>query len=371
MLPYYILIFLPMLIALIENRGIIRIGAAPNGRRKTELIVFFTIFMLLLMFRGADCGVDTAGYLSQFSRRSDMSWGDLFRYEDTERGYLVLNKLISLLGKNPQIFLMITGLLTALPLLYFYKREAELPFLTIALFLAVAPFPMYFSGIRQSLAMGLAFPAWYLARDKKFWKFILIVLLAMQFHQSAFIMFAIYPLYHVRVTTKWLYAVVPLMVVAYLFNDVIFNFLITFLWDDYGVAEDTGATTVLLLLILFAIYAYLLPDEKDLEPDVIGLRNILLLSILLQCFAPVHILAMRMNYYFLQFVPILIPKIANRSRPQYRKVANISVIVMTLFFVGYYFLKAHTGSDILQIYPYVLETDILQIYPYIPFWQQM
>ena len=37
--------------------------------------------------------------------------------------------------------------------------------------------------------------------------------------------------------------------------------------------------------------------------------------------------------------------------------AVIGLVVMMLFFMAYYFLRAYTG------------TDILEIYPYIPFWK--
>jgi hypothetical protein len=64
---------------------------------------------------------------------------------------------------------------------------------------------------------------------------------------------------------------------------------------------------------------------------------------------------MRLNYYYILFIPVLIPRITSRFKwvsPFIRDVINI---VMIVFFVGYYFISAAS-------------TDSLGIYPYVPFW---
>lgn len=358
MVPYYVLVLLPMLKVLAENDGVIRIGQNQAQKSKSKAIAYFgAIFILLLALRGEQCGSDTVQYARHFDSVRLMSLRALIHGQKAERGYWIMLKLLSILTSNYQICLMVTGILSAYPVMRFYMRESESPVLTIVLFLTVAPFNMYFSGIQQVLAMGFAFWAWQMAKEKKLLQFAAIVLLAMQFHRSAVILLVLYPLYHLRITRNWLWFVIPAMLAVYVFNVPIFNFAVRFLWDDYGSTQETGATTVLLLLIIFAAYAFVIPEPAKLDKDIIGYRNMLLFSIVIQCFAPIHALAMRMNYYFLLFIPLLVPKIANRSKRGYRSVANISVMVMVLFFTAYFFFRAHRGAD------------PLEIYPYIPFWR--
>lgn len=358
MLPYYILILMPMLIGLLRSNGKIRIGIdAPRDKHNVEIVTFFCLLLILLMFRDVTCGVDTDRYAKLFLKIGKLDWKNAMQVTDSEWGYVIVNKLLSLFTSEPQVLLIVTSLAAVLPLMWFYRKEAELPILTMVLFTTVAPFPMYFSGIKQAMAMAFAIPAWYMAKNKKPIWFILVILAAMQFHKSAFILLALYPLYHLRITPKWLYVVVPLMLAVYIFNVPIFSFIARFLREDYGEIRSTGATTTLLLLVVFAVCSFVVPDEKKLEPDVIALRNILLLTIVIQCFAPIHSLVMRMNYYFLVFIPVLIPKIANRSKEKWQTYVLYAVVGMTAFFAVYYLLKAHTGSDILETYPYV------------PFWE--
>lgn len=352
MLPYFILILLPMVVAAVRTNGIVRIGSGvAQNKSNIEITVFFGIFLALLVLRDEACGSDTGGYFSLFERIGANSWNSAIFSTKTESGFAVLTKIIYTISRDEQFFLLVTSVVIVIPLYWFYKRETELPVLTIVLFATVAPFSMYFSGIRQVLAMACVFPAWEFARKKKWIKFLLMVLIATLFHRSAFVILAIFPLCHLRITTKWLYLVIPLMLLVYVFNKPIFNFLML-LWGEDAKVENTGATTVLVLLILFAVYSFVVADESKLEKEVLGYRNILLLTVAIQCFAPVHNLAMRMNYYFLPFVPVLIPKIANRSKEGAKNLANISVIVMTVFFAIYFFVRAYTSENILKIFPY-------------------
>jgi hypothetical protein len=203
----------------------------------------------------------------------------------------------------------------------------------------------------------LGVPVWYAAKNKKPIRYIALVLLAMQFHSSAFMLLLLYPFYHLKITTKWLWFVVPCMLAVFVFRDTVFRILLSLLWQEYHTTSATGATTILLLLILFSVYSYIIPDDNNMDDDSIALRNILLLSVVLQIFAMLHPLSMRMNYYFLIFVPILIPKLANRSKKQFLQISKLSIVVMTVYFMCYFIKKVITDSD------------SLGIFPYIPFWR--
>lgn len=358
MVPYFLLIALPVFVRTISKKY----RFTSRGKLLFEtsagcIDVFMAMFLILLALRGTNCGSDTKQYLRLFNEYREQSIYQLMQGYDHELGYKVLNRIVGIVTDNYQIILIITSLMCVCPLWYFYKRESENNMLTIALFVSVAPFTMYFSGIRQAIAMSMGILAWYAVKDKKLWRFIAIVVIAIQFHFSAFMLFLLYPLRYAKITLKWLWVVVPCMIAVFIFRTPIFNFLLTFMHEEFGGAKATGATSILLLLVMFSLYSYLLPEENSLDTDVIAMRNMLLLSVVIQIFAMMHPLSMRMNYYFLIFVPVLIPKISNRSKKQFARIARISVIVMTVYFM-YYFL-----SNVIN------DNDTLNIFPYIPFWE--
>lgn len=357
MIPYFLLVFLPLLFFIFGKRYCIKINGTVLCKIQSPCIdIFMFSFLLLLSFRGLQCGIDTKQYSRLYSQYCDSSFFQLFSDYRHEYGFKILSKLVGVTFNHFQFFLCVSSVLCVLPLWFFYKRSSEHQLLTIALFLTVSPFMMYFSGIRQGIAMSMGLLAWYAVKNKKMAHFLLLVFLAMQFHTSAFILLLLYPLYTVRITKKWLWFVVPSIIAVFLLRKPIFNFATLYLWKDYNTTAETGATTILLLLVLFGIYSYIIPDENKLDDDTLAMRNILLLSIVIQIFAMLHPLSMRMNYYFLLFIPIVIPKIANRSKTKYVQVSKLSVIIMTAFFMCYFL------NNVIKDY------DDLNIIPYIPFW---
>ena len=164
---------------------------------------------------------------------------------------------------------------------------------------------MMFSGVRQMLAIGIGCLAYEFTRNKKLIHFIIAVCIAITFHVSAFMLAFMYPIYNAKITKKWLGAVVPALLVIFVFNKQIFSFLATLLrrFTRFDAeVTSTGAFTILLLFAMFAVFAFLTPNESRLDEDTIGLRNFLLFSIVIQMFAPLHMLAMRMNYYYIIFI---------------------------------------------------------------------
>ena len=360
MIPYIAITVIPIIAWLIHDKVSLAVGDRIFHQTKSlSLDCFMLIFLLLLAFRGVACGNDTIQYRRLFEEYSAKDVLELFEDHTHEWGYRFLNKFLGSLTNSYQVLLFITSLLCVCPLWYFYKRESEMPLLTISLFLSVAQFVMFFSGIRQSIAMSMGVLAWYSAKNKKIGHFALSVLVAIQFHTSAFMLSLLYPMYHAKITKKWLWFAIPCMVAVYIFKDAIFSFLITFLWKDYDAAQETGAYMILFLLILFAIFSYVVVDDETLDQDTVALRNMLLLSVVLQIFAMLHPLAMRMNYYFLIFIPVLMPKIVNRCKKQYANVGKIAAVVMTVYFY-YYFINMM-----------ITDNDPLNIFPYIPFWQNV
>ena len=352
MLPYYLLVFIPFFVA--------GFGFLVNKKIESKIIfyLFFSLLLLVLCVRDITCGVDLTNYNLYFQEEALAPFSNKY---DLEFGFVLLELISAFFAPEFQLFLCFVAVFAIVPLLYLYKKESEIPLLTIALFITIAPFSMYFSGLRQVCAMAVAVPAYYFSKRKKPICFLLTVALAMLFHQSAFILALLYPAYHLRVRRNSLFVIVPLLVGVVIFNEQIFEFLLGFLSDSYAEKyseyESTGAYTILIVLVVFAAYSFFMPREMKLEEDVIGLRNLLLLSVLIQSFAPVHSLAMRFNYYYLIFVPILIPKIANRSSSKNKPLAKLSVVAMCCFFTVYFFYYAYTSEDILNIYPYV------------PFWE--
>lgn len=348
MLPFFILLIVPILIQHIEIKEI-----DYQKKNRFALFSFFVMLTVLVMLRHESIGNDTRNYMYYFERFSEKSWSEVGK-SSFEIGFAYLNKIISLFSDNPQFFLIVTAILATAMIYPTYRRLCTDSSLTIVLFCIMSTFVMMFSGIRQMLAIGVGFIAYEFTRKKKLIPFIITVCVAVTFHTSAFMLIFMYPLYFAKITKKWLYIVVPALAIVFFFNKQIFS-LLTLIMAQYtkydGSISSTGAYTMLILFGLFTAFAFLIPDESIIDSETIGLRNMLLLSVIIQMFAPLHNLAMRMNYYYIIFIPLLLPKIMNYKSERWKQVAILGRHTMVAFFLVYFFINSYFYGK-LNVFPY-------------------
>ena len=351
MLVFIILIFVPLALQLAEGNSYYE---KERKKRNLALAFFFLFLTMLLMFRHESVGIDTKNYIIYFRVFSNSSWKSLIG-GSWEIGFAYFNKIILLFSKNVQVFFAVTAIVITCMIYPTYKRLCIDSTLTILLYVNMSTFVMMFSGIRQMLAIAIGFIAYEFTRKKRLIPYALMVALAMMFHTSAFMLILMYPVYHLKLTKKSLIAVVPILCLIFVFNEPIFTFLAEYL-EKYTRFEaelsSTGAYTVLILFAMFVVFSFVIPDEKIMDTETLGLRNFMVLTLALQMFAPLHTLAMRMNYYYIIFIPLLIPKIIQYRKKDMHQIALLARPIMVAFFLGYFFYSAYTSSNNLNVFPY-------------------
>lgn len=347
---FYVLLLVPMMIQHIAIKGHY---IDDQKRNKVALSFFFLLLTLLVALRHEHVGTDTTNYVHYFLKYGRMEWREIFELTN-ETGFLLFNKVVSYLSTHPQVYLAVTSLVIVIMIYPTYKRLCVDASLTIVLYCIMPTFFMMFSGLRQMLAVGIGFIAYRFVRMKKIFPFMLTVLLAIFVHNSAFMLAFMYPLYHVNLSKKWLYVVVPTLIGIFVFNKPIFTYLCEIL-EQYtrfsGTISSTGAYNMLILFAALAVFAYLIPQESNMDRETVGLRNFLLFSLVIQMFAPLHIWTMRMNYYYIVFIPLLIPRIIHYSSQRWNQVAIMGRHVMVAFFLLYFFINLY-GGESLDVFPY-------------------
>lgn len=375
MIPYLVLTFVPLLFIYVTlgshaneqvNKKVLSVGIDRKNQNKSILIlVFFAIFFVVLALRGISVGYDVLNYSNHFRSTSFMELNRVLA-RDSDWLYYLLNWIVSRFTHDFRIFLAICAAITLLPIAFLYNEEHEWDYLKVVTFLIMPNFMMIFSGLRQAIAFAIGVIAYKYVREKKPIHFLIFALIAFGFHHSAFIIFSFYPLYYFAFKKKHLWFVVPSIAIVFLYSRPIFVWLTriatALFGDDYSSdISQTDGYTMLILFVLLAIFAYVIPDEKKMDKETLGLRNFLLMAVLLQCFAPVHALAMRLNYYFILFIPILLPKIIKYRKDTFKEIGYLAGWVLTLFFLGYYLLKMYQGCQ--------SGDGSLGIYPYVPYWK--
>ncbi len=375
MVPYLILLFVPLLFSLFayfpdKRRGSRRIFIAMGNDRKIlnnsfMMPVFFFILFILLSLRAETVGNDVQVYSGYFYKYSNLSFKEIISMNDPL--YWILCWSISQLTDNFRWMMVVTAAIILMPIAKLYCEDREYGFLKIVLFVNMTTFIMMFSGFRQAIAFSVGTIAYRYVRERKPLKFLFFVLVAIGFHHSAFMLLFLYPLYYLKIKRKHLIFVVPFLTVVFVFNRRIFTVLTQIFAYLFGESYDskitsTGAITTLILFIIFAVFCYIMTDEKKSDRELIGLRNILLMAVLLQCFAPVHTLAMRLNYYYIIFIPLAISKALQNTKKTMQNLVRPAYTVLVVFFTVYFLYIVYRGC--------LTGNSALHTYPYIPFWEQ-
>lgn len=342
--------------SMVYGEGDFDYEGARNRIESGTIVTFFVVYIALLCLRDSTVGVDVKQYINNyFYQFKSFTWHQIVEYKSDERAFSAITKIITTVFSSPQIYLSIIAIASVTPIMYLYKREAKGAILCCSFFLISLLFEIFFSGLRQAIAIGLTVPAFYFAKDKKIVKFILVVLFAMTFHLSAAILFLIYPTFHAKITRKCLWFVLPIIVIIYRFNSQIFNFLLLLsgekYYTKYGVwgFGTTNQYGLLILFVLITVYCFVVLDENRVNADDIGFRNLLILATLIQFFAPLHFIVSRMNYYFIAFIPIALTRANYKCKTQLWQVTRLASVVMTLYFIVYFFFMK---GDTLHIMDY-------------------
>ncbi|MBE7015442.1 MAG: EpsG family protein [Ruminococcaceae bacterium] len=363
MVTYYLLLLLPFLVNVtlqaIFDHGRINIINNRKDYKSPVVLVFFIYLSLLLMFRGRTAALDLPNYYYMFHKYSSESLGVLLT-ADADILYKVLNWIIGRFTNSFQWVLIITGLLSVVPIFLLYNEDKRNGYLKIVLFVNTSLFVVLFSAIRQSIAVGMGVLAYYYVRKKNLPMFILVVIIANMFHHSAFILALMYPMYHTRLNSRHLWIVIPIFLTVYIFREtlfVLFTSVVMEFYEKYETAvTNTGAVATFILYVMFSVFSYVVPDERKMTSELIGLRNFLVFATLMQSFAGLNHLAMRMNYYYILFIPYTMCKLIEIPKREFRRVATVGKCVMCVFFTWYFVTSVRDAcytKDLLGIVPYI------------------
>jgi hypothetical protein len=190
---YLIIFFIPLFAFFYKKKRVY--GKAAEGFENSFMFLFL-FFMSLMIFVGISDmlgGYDRYIYGELFDSTADdlKNDGQIFTYLvfsefPTELGYDFLNVLIALFTANRYIFILIvTVIVYTLTFVSFKNYMTNYPY-AVMLFLALMFF-FTFTYLRQVLAVSIAWLSIRYIIDRKLWKFLLVIVVACLFHNSAII----------------------------------------------------------------------------------------------------------------------------------------------------------------------------------------
>ena len=323
-----------------------KLFSEKEKRNKWYAWIGFIFIFLVLALRhqsmGVDLGYDSnTGYLAAFDKIARFSWKEAFQVDvyNYERGYILFNKLISSIWNNRQFFLAVCAFISIVPVAFVVYKKSKDSIFSYFIYLGLPSFLMAFSGLRQSIAMGICFLSFLFIEDKKWVKFIITVLVASLFHYSAIIFLIAYPLYHINIGFKGRIFSLILLPVIFVLRFPLFSVLSKIFKED-AVPDNNGALTLLLVFCLIYVFCFFFAKK---DKQINGLLNLFYIACCCQIFGNIYSTAMRVGYYFMPFAILLEPPIVNEMNDEKNVRAGVKIAIL-IAFIAFGLFSFYTSS---------------------------
>lgn len=165
---------------------------------------FFVIITLIVGFRNPYAWADTGVYAYCFQMASNLSNYTLSEKPIgySERGFYFLTVSIKTISDNIQFFLLLISSFTFYFLYKFDKKYCSFPFLAMAIYMARFLVGRNNMQIRAGLSIPLVLLSINYVYDKKFWRFLLVILVGYCLHHSMLIALPIYLVNFIKIRKK-------------------------------------------------------------------------------------------------------------------------------------------------------------------------
>ena len=309
-------------------------NATTNEHHKKLFWWLGCLAMLLVIgLRSYHTGSDTIQYVRQFISLQTTEW-DLVR-PTKDYGYTYYVKLVSEFTDSPTIFLLITGFLSCIGIWDLIQRNSSKPLLALFFYITIGNFFFILTGMRQAIAMSFCMLALRYVQERKLIPFAFWILLAAQFHHSAYIFAVMYVLGVRKVNFVSMAINIGVTVAAYFSYESLLNVVNEVLDYNYGVEElDNGGVFFAVLLVIVALALYTKKIwMKDRHTTVI--MNSGIICAIIWVFRLIGRTAERPSMYWLNTIPVLLTEsIDSFENKNDRFLIEMGAIVLTfLLFV--------------------------------------
>ena len=296
-----------------------------------------------------------------FIKTKYMSWREIISY--SEFGHQLFRKFITLFTDNPQWYYAITSFFIILSFLIFIYRYSQNIYLSVFLFVTLG---LYFTAhniTAQYMAISICLYSVPYLLKRNFFKFTIIVLIAMSFHISAIIFFPIYFLSNVKFSKKvFLFYLLSIIIIQLFFSELLV-LVQKFIYSEYT-NESYGMDKSNILNIILPSLMFILcifgnkKRSRVLENDITNerLNNIMthmgIISFQCGLLSVTKVLMMsRVGAYFTVSYLILIPFTIAGCKKRDKTLIHLLTVVLAII---YFLINNLSGR--------------LSPTPYTPFW---
>ncbi len=312
---------------------------------KFMLIALFAFFVM----QGETANGDLIQYKTSYERNAGLGISDFIKsFADIKDPvYYMTGNLFAKLGVSFYCWKLIINFLFVLSSYRLIKKYSSNIFLSFMYLIILGSFSFAMSGLRQTLALSILTFSFGFLQDKKFWKFLILVIAASLFHSTAIVFVIAYPIYNMKERKKNLLIVSLVAVFIALNSSSIMKFYIDMIGQEeiYGGYLDRDTTLTMAGFIIFffvtVFCVIFLWNDKSAK-----YRRLCFLSIISLVFRFLSATALaelfRISLYFSVFEPIMLAEASACTDNAENENASIKTFAVSAILLVYY-IYTHLG----------------------------
>ena len=357
---YYILGIFVLILFVLANLHYSKRRLTFHNRSLTRekiflMAAFFAVFLVIAL-QSEQSNNDLIQYYRAFRRYSNYTWGNYQYIIDTAKDplYYIFGSLFSHIGFSFRQWYLLIGFIYAFSIYWLVGRYSSNVYISYIVLITVGSLGFAMSGMRQTLAFAILMFSFKYMENKKIIKFILLVLIATQFHSTAIIFILAYPLYWFKLRMRNLIILALGAVVVILNRRFFLAGFINFMGTDEtysGYLEKESGLSIAGVIIfgfilIFCLVSYYLGVE---DAKYRGLCNLAIASLTFRILSVIMIAEMfRVSMYFAVFDIILIAE-ACSCGPRNVAFQRLKTVGATMAMTAYY-LVSPSGAFVNYIF---------------------
>lgn len=304
---------------------ILLLGLFMNGRRQGNWKYIWLSCLIMFCILGlrdvTKIGNDSAtSYRWFYQGIASEDLGQILREYDIKKnaGFFVLMKLIHMLTEGDyQAFVIIISAFIMVVFAHFIRKYSPDPIQSFCYYWGLLLYLFMFSAQKQSLAMTFLLLAFDALMDRKLIRYLILVLLAVQFHYPALVFLPAYWLPWLKSGKRLLLVYAAAILLTYVFRDQILTFMMNGYEDDsgsvYSMGEATFFRTKSLIMLVIVLSGIVLRTPSTDDQPYLLLIEFVAIAVLFQTFCAYNNIFERLADYYFQFSVVLIPMIFDRK----------------------------------------------------------
>ena len=210
---------------------------AHNSKRisgKIKGYLYFLIVCILLAVAGLRyyVGTDYGQYVVNYKMYQLQELSIL-----RQPAMAIIARISALIYNDYATWFFIMSAITVVPVMIMIYKESSCVWLSVLMYIFLCCWHFPFNIVKQGAAATIIFAGYPLLRDRKFWKWVLICLLASTFHVSAILMLPVYFLVIPHITKRQTILILIVGAIVLLSYDYLFD-MIDVLKQGEGVLSE-------------------------------------------------------------------------------------------------------------------------------------